>query len=116
MHDGCSQTALVIVIEDEPQIRRFIRAALEMENYMVVESETGKLGLMEAGTRRPDLIIVDLGLPDMDGIDMIRDIRSWSNVPILILSARSHETDKVSALDLGADDYLTKPFGVPELM
>ncbi|MBF0159822.1 MAG: response regulator [Magnetococcales bacterium] len=116
MPNGHPHAALVVIIEDELQIRRFVRAALEMEGYVVVESETGKLGLMEVGTRRPDLIVVDLGLPDMDGIDMILDIRSWSNVPILILSARSHETDKVSALDLGADDYLTKPFGVPELM
>ncbi|MEO5341273.1 MAG: response regulator [Magnetococcus sp. MYC-9] len=107
---------LIVVIEDEPQIRRFVRAALEAERYVVVESETGARGLIEVGTRRPDLVIVDLGLPDGDGMEVIREMRTWSNLPVLILSARSHETDKVKALDGGADDYLTKPFGVPELL
>jgi two-component system KDP operon response regulator KdpE len=107
---------IAILIEDEPQIRRFVRAALEGEGWQVFDAETMKQGLSEAGTRRPDLLVVDLGLPDGDGIDLIRDVRGWSNVPILVLSARSGEVDKVAALDAGADDYLTKPFGVAELL
>jgi len=106
----------VVIIEDEPQIRRFVRTALEAEGCHVVEAATGERGLVEAGTRKPDLVILDLGLPDRDGVDVVRDLRSWSNVPILILSARVDETDKVAALDAGADDYLTKPFGVAELL
>ena len=106
----------VVVIEDEPQIRRFVRTALEAEGCHVVEAGTGERGLVEAGTRKPDLVILDLGLPDRDGVDVVRDLRSWSAVPILILSARVDETDKVAALDAGADDYLTKPFGVAELL
>jgi two-component system KDP operon response regulator KdpE len=106
----------VVVIEDEPQIRRFVRTALETEACHVVEAATGERGLIEAGTRKPDLVILDLGLPDRDGVDVVRDLRSWSAVPILILSARVDETDKVAALDAGADDYLTKPFGVAELL
>lgn len=105
----------VIVIEDEPQIRRFLRTALEAEGCAVFEAGTAERGLIEAGTRKPDLVILDLGLPDRDGVDVVRDIRSWSVVPILILSARTDEHDKVAALDAGADDYLTKPFGVAEL-
>ena len=116
MADDHAPTVLIVIIEDEPQIRRFVRAALEAEHYTVIESETGTRGLVEVGTRRPDLVIVDLGLPDMDGIDLVRDLRTWSNLPVLILSARANETDKVGALDVGADDYLTKPFGVPELL
>lgn len=106
----------VVVIEDEPQIRRFVRTALEAEGCHVVEAGEGERGLVEAGTRKPDLVILDLGLPDRDGVDVVRDLRSWSAVPILILSARVDETDKVAALDAGADDYLTKPFGVAELL
>ena len=106
----------VVVIEDEPQIRRFVRTALEAEGCHVVEAATGERGLVEAGTRKPDLVILDLGLPDRDGVDVVRDLRSWSAVPILILSARVDESDKVAALDAGADDYLTKPFGVAELL
>jgi two-component system KDP operon response regulator KdpE len=105
----------VIVIEDEPQIRRFLRTALEAEGCTVFEAGTAERGLIEAGTRKPDLVILDLGLPDRDGVEVVRDIRSWSLVPILILSARTDEHDKVAALDAGADDYLTKPFGVAEL-
>jgi two-component system KDP operon response regulator KdpE len=105
----------VIVIEDEVQIRRFVRVALEAENCKVTEAGSGERGIIESGTRKPDLIVLDLGLPDRDGIDVIREIRTWSGVPILILSARSMESDKVRALDAGADDYLTKPFGIPEL-
>ncbi len=106
----------VVVVEDEKQIRRFVRTALEAEGCQVYEAETGKQGLVEAGTRKPDLIILDLGLPDLDGVDFIHDFRSWSTVPVLVLSARSSENDKIGALDAGADDYLTKPFGVGELL
>ncbi len=105
-----------VVVEDEPQIRRFVRAALEAEGWQVFEASTVKQGLVEAGTRRPDLIVLDLGLPDGDGVDYLRDLRGWSAVPVIVLSARSDENDKIAALDAGADDYLTKPFGVGELM
>ncbi len=105
-----------VVVEDEPQIRRFVRTALEAEGWQVFEASTVKQGLVEAGTRRPDLIVLDLGLPDGDGVDYLRDLRGWSTVPVIVLSARSDETDKIAALDAGADDYLTKPFGVGELM
>jgi two-component system, OmpR family, KDP operon response regulator KdpE len=108
--------AVVILIEDEIQIRRFVRAALEAEDWQVFEADTAQRGLADAGTRKPDLLIVDLGLPDGDGLDLIRDVRGWTNVPIIVLSARSHEADKIAALDAGADDYLTKPFGLGELM
>lgn len=107
--------AKVLVVEDEKQIRRFVRAALEEEGCLVSEAETMSQGLLEAGSRKPDLLILDLGLPDGNGIDLIRDLRSWSDVPVLILSARSQENDKIDALDAGADDYLTKPFSVGEL-
>jgi two-component system KDP operon response regulator KdpE len=116
MEDLRAASPTVIVIEDEPQIRRFVRTALEAEGCHVVEAATGERGLVETGTRKPDLVILDLGLPDRDGIDVVRDLRSWSAVPILILSARVDETDKVAALDAGADDYLTKPFGIAELL
>jgi len=109
-------TPNIIIVEDEKQIRRFVRSALEAEGCRVFEAETGKQGLVEAGTRKPDLIILDLGLPDLDGNEFIRDLRGWSEVPILILSARTTENDKIVALDAGADDYLTKPFGVGELL
>ena len=107
---------VVVVIEDEPQIRRFVRAALEAEGWQVHEADSAKKGLTEAGTRKPDLLVLDLGLPDGDGLEVIRDVRGWSAVPIIVLSARSDETDKIAALDAGADDYLTKPFGVGELL
>lgn len=116
MEDLHAASPTVVVIEDEPQIRRFVRTALEAEGCHVVEAAEGGRGLVEAGTRKPDLVILDLGLPDRDGVDVVRDLRSWSAVPILILSARVDETDKVAALDAGADDYLTKPFGVAELL
>lgn len=105
----------VVVVEDEPQIRRFLRTALESEGCAVAEAGSAERGLVEAGTRKPDLVILDLGLPDRDGVEVVRDLRGWSTVPILILSARVDERYKVSALDAGADDYLTKPFGVAEL-
>ena len=105
-----------VVIEDEPQIRRFVRAALEGEGWQVFEADTARRGLADAGTRKPDLLVLDLGLPDGDGLDLIRDVRGWSAVPIIVLSARVDEADKIAALDAGADDYLTKPFGTGELL
>ncbi|MDO8298905.1 two-component system response regulator KdpE [Lacisediminimonas sp.] len=110
-----STPAKVLVIEDEKQIRRFVRIALEEEACQVIEAETMAQGLIEAGSRKPDLLILDLGLPDGNGIDLVRDLRGWSDMPVLILSARSQEYDKIDALDAGADDYLTKPFSVGEL-
>jgi two-component system KDP operon response regulator KdpE len=107
---------VAVVIEDEPQIRRFVRAALESEGWLVHEADTLQKGLAEAGTRKPDLLVLDLGLPDGDGTDLIRDVRGWSAVPIIVLSARADESDKIAALDAGADDYLTKPFGTGELL
>ncbi|HEY6825392.1 MAG TPA: two-component system response regulator KdpE [Gemmatimonadaceae bacterium] len=109
-------TAQIVIVEDDAQIRRFVRTSLETDSYRVSEAETQSRGAIEAGTRKPDLLIVDLGLPDGSGIDLIRDIRGWSNVPILVLSARVDERDKIEALDAGADDYLTKPFGTGELL
>jgi two-component system KDP operon response regulator KdpE len=111
-----SSKPVVLVIEDETHIRRFVRMALEAENCQVHEAETLQRGLIDAGTRHPDLIILDLGLPDGDGVDLISDLRNWSQIPVIILSARSDEADKVRALDAGADDYLTKPFGTAELV
>ena len=107
---------VAIVIEDEPQIRRFVRGALESEGWLVHEAGTLRDGLAAAGTRQPDLLVLDLGLPDGDGVGLIRDVRGWSAVPIIVLSARTDEADKIAALDAGADDYLTKPFGTGELL
>jgi len=106
----------VLVVEDEPEIRRFLRSALGSEGYRVVEVQSGTRGEIEAGTHKPDLVIVDLGLPDMDGVELIRRIRAWSPMPIVVLSARAQEQAKIEALDAGADDYVTKPFGVGELL
>lgn len=106
----------IIVIEDEQQIRRFIIASLENADLQVYSAETGQQGLIEVGTRKPDTVVLDLGLPDMDGVEVIAQIRSWSTVPIIVLSARTDEAEKVKALDAGADDYLTKPFGSAELL
>jgi two-component system, OmpR family, KDP operon response regulator KdpE len=108
--------ATVIVVEDEPRIRGFIRMALEAQGCIVREAGTLQRGRIEAGQRRPDLVVLDLGLPDGDGVDFIRDLRTWSDCPIIVLSARTTEADKVGALDAGADDYLTKPFGAAELL
>jgi two-component system KDP operon response regulator KdpE len=105
-----------VIIEDEKQIRRFVRTSLESAGWRVFEADTLKGGLTEAGTRHPDLVVLDLGLPDGDGVGFIRDLRAWSQVPVIILSARAEEAAKIEALDAGADDYLTKPFGVGELM
>jgi len=106
----------VLLVEDEPQIRRFVRLALEGQGCDVSEAATAAAGLLAAAEIRPDLVILDLGLPDRDGLDFIRDLRAWATFPVLVLSARSLESDKVAALDVGADDYLSKPFGVPELL
>lgn len=108
--------ATILVIEDEPEIRRFLRSSLGAEGYKVVESATARRGSIDAATHKPDLAIVDLGLPDFDGVDVIRRIREWSPMPILVLSARVQERAKIDALDAGADDYVTKPFGVGELL
>lgn len=108
--------ARLLIVEDDAPIRRFMRQTLEAAGYLVFETDSLKRGLIEAGTRKPDLVIVDLGLPDGDGIELIRDVRGWSALPIIVLSARSNETDKIDALDAGADDYLVKPFSVYELM
>ena len=105
----------ILIVEDEKEIRRFLRTALEAESLRVHEAETLQRGLLEAATRKPDLVILDLGLPDGDGIDFIRDFRQWSQTPIVVLSARSDEQVKIDALDAGADDYLSKPFGIGEL-
>lgn len=107
---------IALLIEDERQIRRFVRTALEAEGWVVHEADTLRQGLIDAGTRKPDLIILDLGLPDGNGMEFLKDLRSWSQVPVIVLSARVGEQDKIEALDAGADDYLTKPFGVGELL
>jgi len=106
----------ILVIEDEQEIRRFLRVSLASHGYRLVESATGKEGVMQAASQQPDVIVLDLGLPDIDGMDVIRQVREWSQVPIIILSARGQEHEKVGALDAGADDYLTKPFSVGELL
>ena len=107
---------VVVAIEDDPQIRRFLRTGLESHGFQVHEAATGGEGVAEAANRRPDVVILDLGLPDMDGVDVVKKIREWSALPVIVLSARATETDKVAALDAGADDYLTKPFGLGELL
>jgi two-component system KDP operon response regulator KdpE len=108
--------ATVLVIEDEPQIRRFLRASFDAEGYRVVESASGRRATIDATSHKSDLAIVDLGLPDVDGIDVIRRIRQWSSMPVIVLSARTQERTKIEALDAGANDYITKPFGVGELL
>ena len=108
--------ATILVVEDEPEIRRFLRSSLAAENYKVVEAASGRRGDIDATTHKPDLAIIDLGLPDMDGLEVIKRIRAWSSMPIVVLSARVQERAKIDALDAGADDYVTKPFGVGELL
>jgi two-component system KDP operon response regulator KdpE len=108
--------ATVLVIEDEPQIRRVLRASFDAEGYRVVESASGRRATIDATSHKSDLAIVDLGLPDVDGIDVIRRIRQWSSMPVIVLSARTQERTKIEALDAGANDYITKPFGVGELL
>ena len=109
-------TRNILVIDDEPPIRRLLRLTLEPQGYQICEAESGQLGLQEAAARRPDVIILDLGLPDMDGVAVLKRLREWSQTPVLVLSVRAREADKVAALDNGADDYLTKPFGTAELL
>jgi len=108
--------AKLLLIEDDPQIRRFLRTSLASQAFEVFEADNGERGMIEAGTRRPDVVILDLGLPDLDGIEVVRRLRTWTAIPIIVLSARAMETAKIAALDEGADDYLTKPFGVGELL
>jgi two-component system KDP operon response regulator KdpE len=108
--------AVILLVEDEPQMRKFLRAGLGTQEYDLVEAETGREGLTQAAGRRPDVVLLDLGLPDTDGLEVIRRLREWSAVPIIVISARGREQDKIAALDLGADDYLTKPFSVGELL
>jgi two-component system KDP operon response regulator KdpE len=107
---------LVLVIEDEPQVVRFLKASLASHGFRILEAETGQRGLSEASARVPDLVLLDLGLPDMDGVEVARRLREWTAVPIIVLSARGQERDKIEALDAGADDYITKPFGIGELL
>ena len=116
MNESAPPPPVVLVVEDEPRIREFLRAALAAEQCLVCEAGNCERGRIEAASRKPDLMIVDLGLPDGDGLDLIADIRGWSTLPILVLSARTDEQDKVAALDRGADDYLVKPFGMAELL
>ncbi|HET8579049.1 MAG TPA: response regulator [Methylomirabilota bacterium] len=113
---GGTSGPCIVLIEDEPQIRRFLRATLASTGYRLYEATTGEDGLVEVSTRQPDVVIIDLGLPDMDGLEVIRRLREWSKVPIIVLSARGQERDKIAALDAGADDYLSKPFSVGELL
>lgn len=108
--------ATVLVIEDEAEIRRFLRSALSAEGYKVVESASARRGIIDASTHKPDLAIVDLAFPDGDGVDIVRSIRGWSPMPLIVLSARAHEQNKIMALDAGADDYVTKPFAIGELL
>lgn len=107
---------IILVVEDEPQMQKFLRASLSAQGYRVVEATEGKDALALARTHNPDLVLLDLGLPDMDGMDVTKNLREWSKKPIIVISARGQEQDKVNALDVGADDYLTKPFGTGELM
>lgn len=107
---------LILMVEDEAQLRRFLRPGLAAHGFRVVEAATGQEGLNLAPQYVPDLVLLDLGLPDLDGLEVLRRLRQWSKAPVIVLSARGQETDKVSALDAGADDYLTKPFGMPELL
>jgi two-component system KDP operon response regulator KdpE len=107
---------LVLLVEDEPQMRRFLRITLQSQGYRLVEADTAKEGLLQAATRKPDLILLDLGLPDFDGLDAIKKLREWTPTPIIVISAREQEKDKIRALDSGADDYLTKPFNAGELL
>ena len=110
------KSLLILIIEDELQIRRFLRATLASHDFQIREATTGQAGLQQAIEQPPDLVLLDLGLPDIDGLEITQRLREWSKAPIIVLSARNQERDKIAALDAGADDYLTKPFGVGELM
>ena len=107
---------VALIIDDEVQIRRLLRLVLEAENYKVHEAETGQQGLMEIATRKPDVVLLDLGLPDVDGLQVLKHLREWSEVPVIVLTVRDDVQEKVAALDAGADDYITKPFSTPELL
>ncbi len=107
---------MILLIEDEPQMQRFLRIVLQGQGYCFIEAQTGQEGLVQAATRSPDIVLLDLGLPDIDGLEVTRRLREWSDIPIIVLSAREQEQDKIKALDAGADDYLTKPFGAGELL
>ena len=106
----------ILLIEDEPQMRRFLRVTLQGQGYRLIEASTGQEGLTEVATRNPDVVLLDLGLPDIDGLEVTRRLREWTQIPVIVLSAREQEEDKIKALDAGADDYLTKPFGAGELL
>ncbi len=108
--------SVALIIDDEVQIRRLLRLVLEAENYKVHEAETGQQGLMEIATRKPDVVLLDLGLPDMEGLQVLKRLREWSEVPVIVLTVRDDVQEKVAALDAGADDYITKPFSTPELL
>ena len=114
--DSSGDKGLILLIEDDTQMQRLLRIILQGYGYSLVESATGQEGLMQAATRAPDIVLLDLGLPDIDGLEVTRRLREWSDVPIIVISAREQEQDKIKALDAGADDYLTKPFGAGELM
>ena len=116
MSSESKPTASALVIDDEPQIRRLLRITLEGNGYRVIDATNGKDGILEAAQGRPDIVLLDLGLPDMDGVDVLKRLREWSRVPVIILSVRDRETDKIAALDAGADDYVTKPFSTGELL
>ena len=107
---------LILVVEDDPAVRNLITTTLETHDYRYLTAANGESAIMEAASHNPDVILLDLGLPDMDGIEVIGKVRSWSKTPIIVISARSEDTDKIDALDAGADDYLTKPFSVEELL
>jgi two-component system KDP operon response regulator KdpE len=106
----------ILLIEDEPQMRRFLRVTLQGHGYRLIEASTGEEGLTEVATRNPDVVLLDLGLPDIDGLEVTKRLREWTQIPVIVLSAREQEEDKIRALDAGADDYLTKPFGAGELL
>ncbi len=116
MSDPAANKQIALIIDDEVQIRRLLRITLEANGYKVFEGTTGQEGINEAAQRRPDIIVLDLGLPDMDGLEVLRRLREWSKVPVLVLSVRDREEDKIAALDNGADDYVTKPFSTGELL
>jgi len=116
MKDNSVDKGLILLIEDEPQMQRLLRIVLQGHGFRLIEAQTGQEGLMQAATRLPDIILLDLGLPDIDGLEVTRRLREWSDVPLIVISAREQEQDKIKTLDAGADDYLTKPFGAGELM
>ena len=116
MNESAANKPTALIVDDEVQIRRLLRVCLEANGYRVVEAATGQEGITEAAQRRPDVVILDLGLPDMDGVTVLKRLREWSRVPVVVLSVRDREDDKIAALDNGADDYVTKPFSTGELL